>query len=101
MSYAQGWAAQHPERRVIVILATDGLPTDECTTNSVADVAAIAAGGLPSISTYVIGVGTETAALDAVASAGWSKQAFMVDSRADVQQEFVDAMKSIHEKAAI
>jgi hypothetical protein len=105
---ASAWATAHPDHRVVVLLATDGLPT-EClpatATDPVAPAAAIAAAGVkatPSISTFVIGVfGTADVAagaptnLNTIAASGGTTKAFIVDTTQDVTMQFLTALDTI------
>jgi hypothetical protein len=93
--------------RVAVLLATDGFPS-ECDPTDIPNVSAIAASGLagaPSISTFVIGVfGTDEAAMaqmnmDAIAAAGGTKQAFVINTAQNVTQAFLTALNSIRTAA--
>jgi hypothetical protein len=93
--------------RVVVLLATDGFPS-ECAPTDVPGVSLIAATGLagaPSISTFVIGVfGTDEAAkaqmnLDAIAAAGGTKQAFVINTGQNVTQAFLAALNSVRTAA--
>jgi hypothetical protein len=109
---ASAWAAAHPDRRVVAVLATDGLPTlrasgNSCTpiteqsqVDAVAELAADGRAATPSISTFVIGVmgpndigGPET--LSAIAQAGGTADAFIVDTQGDVAAQFRDALNQI------
>ncbi len=93
-----GYAAQHPDHKVIVVLATDGEPTD-CDT-SIANIANVAATGhnaTPAVDTWVIGIGN-VANLDTIAAAGGTNKAIIVDTSAG-SQAFLDAMKSIKGQA--
>jgi hypothetical protein len=107
---ATAHAAENPARRAIVVLATDGLPTDcvppgvttvEQAVQAVADIAAAGLASAPSIRTYVIGVFSpdETTIaqgnLDIMASAGGSERAFIVDASGDVTMQFVAALNEI------
>jgi hypothetical protein len=95
--YASQWAAAHPDRKTIVVLATDGDPTG-CTGNAVQDVANIASGAHlanPSVDTFVIGVGSSLTSLNAIAAAGGTGQALIVDTSANPGQQFLDAMNKI------
>jgi hypothetical protein len=111
---AKAWATAHPERQVVAVLATDGLPTlqtDGATcgpvlyiedVQAVIDLAGTGRTTAPAISTFVIGVvgPDDTAAptiLDAIARAGGSSEAFIVDTTGNVQQEFRAALDSIRE----
>jgi hypothetical protein len=109
LSRATTHATQHPDHRVVALLATDGLPTDCLLANTqtvdqaVTDTANIAAQGLaqsPSIETYVIGVfgpndPSAMQKLDQVAVAGGTAHAFIVDSSKDVSQQLLDALATI------
>jgi hypothetical protein len=109
---ASAWAEAHPDRQVVAVLATDGLPTLEASGNSctpilvqaqvdaVAQLAADGRAATPSISTFVIGVmgpndvgGPET--LSAIAVAGGTGDAFIVDTQGDVAAQFRDALNQI------
>jgi hypothetical protein len=95
VDHASAWAKAHPGDKVIVVLATDGDP-DAC--GSLAMVDAIAAAGfmgMPSIPTFVIGVGPSLGNLDGIAAAGGTTTAFHVDTNANVNQQFLDALNKI------
>jgi hypothetical protein len=100
LNYAIPWAAAHPDRKTIVVLATDGDPSG-CSANSVQDVANVAASGLsanPPVQTFVIGVGSSLTSLNSIAAAGGTDQAFIVDAgTGDPTQQFIDAMNAIRE----
>ena len=112
IAQASTWAQAHPDHQVVAVLATDGLPTLEANGNScgpviqqsqvdaVAQLAADGRAATPSISTFVIGVmgpndvgGPET--LSAIAQAGGTMQAFIVDTQGDVAAQFRDALNQI------
>src|SRR5450432_3809190 len=98
ITHAQALAkASNDGHRVVVLLATDGLPS-ECTPFDTPGVASIAASGLaatPSISTFVIGVfapdeqADAQTTLDAIAVAGGTKQSFVINLGQNVTQAFV------------
>jgi hypothetical protein len=109
---ASAWANQHADHQVVAVLATDGLPTLQALGNScdvideqadvdaVATLAAQGRAATPSISTFVIGVmgpndvgGPET--LSAIAQAGGTEQAYIVDTQGDVAAQFRDALNQI------
>jgi hypothetical protein len=76
IDYATTWAKAHTDHVVIVILATDGEPT-ECDTNisNIKAIAASGASGSPKILTFVIGIDDGTgnvANLNAIAAGGGS-----------------------------
>ncbi|MEO7038234.1 MAG: vWA domain-containing protein [Polyangiaceae bacterium] len=101
---ASTWATAHPDHRVVVVLATDGLPT-ECTPTAIGSVAALAKAGVaatPSISTFVIGVFGQDDVLNGapdnlneIAQQGGTKTAFIVDTTKDVTAQFVTALDTI------
>lgn len=100
VQYASAWKSAHPDHTTIVVLATDGEPTGcgSSVSNS-SDAAAAGLAATPSIPTYVIGVGSSLSNLDAIAAAGGTTKAFIVDTSADVGQQFLDAMNAIRGKA--
>ena len=97
IDYAQGWAANNPGRLVLVVLATDGEPTG-CNPNRVDTVAARAKEGFeqsPSVSTFVIGVGSELTTLNLIAQEGGTDQALIVSGGPNTGQEFLDALNIV------
>jgi hypothetical protein len=96
VDHAQAWASTHANDAVAVVLATDGDPT-ECDTNlaNIDAIAAAAAMGTPKILTFVIGVGSSLASLNGIAAAGGTASAFLVDTNANVNQQFLAAMNAI------
>ncbi|HEX4353702.1 MAG TPA: hypothetical protein VHZ95_12320, partial [Polyangiales bacterium] len=109
LNLASSQATQHPDHRVIAVLATDGLPTQCLPANVTTDAEAVTAtaqiatqgfAATPSIPTYVIGVFApdDTDAmtnLDRLAAAGGTKTAFIVDQSQDVTQQLITALASI------
>jgi hypothetical protein len=96
ISYAEGWAAEHPERATQVVLVTDGYPT-QCVTSPEAIAEAAEAGykGSGHIRTFVIGVGDVAKFnLDNYARAGGTTKAFLTDA-GDVTSSFVGALNNI------
>jgi hypothetical protein len=114
IAHAREWAIAHPERTVVAVLATDGLPT-ECLPDDVSftrttsletlvnEVAAVAAHGVqstPSIPTFVIGVFAASDAqapanLERMAQAGGTTKAQIVDTAGDVTQQFLTALNAV------
>jgi hypothetical protein len=94
--HAKEWAVAHPDHVVIAVLATDGEPSS-CETNQgkINALAAAGANGVPKVLTYVIGVGQELAALNGIAQAGGTGQAFLVDSNQNASEQFLQAMNEI------
>jgi hypothetical protein len=96
IDHAKGWGLKNPDHVVIDVLATDGDPT-ECDTdlNNINAIAAAGASGTPKVLTFVIGVGSSLTALNGVAAAGGTGQAFIVDTNQNVNQQFLDALNKI------
>ncbi len=95
IDYATMWALAHTDRVTVVVLATDGEPNG-CVPGAVSDAAAHAAEGLaqvPSVRTYVIGVG-DLAALNEIAAAGGTKQVIPV-SAGNAGADFLKALDEI------
>lgn len=98
-----------PGRKPVLVLATDGVPDDTClssedgarpnTLDNAVAVADAALKGTPSISTFVIGVGGELLALNAIAAAGGTGAATLVDTGGNAQQALLAALDGIRRKA--
>ena len=112
---AKAWAAAHPTHEVVVIFATDGLPTlcdpaipgDASTPEGVAHVAGAAGAGVAAgIDTYVIGVfapneeATSPPSLNEIAMAGGTGSAFVIQTSEDVTGKLTDALTTVRERAA-
>ena len=109
LSLCGSHAQSFPERRVITVLATDGLPTDcvpegtttvEQAVQVVEDIAADGLSAMPSVETYVIGVFAPEDMgamqnLDQLALAGGTEQAFLVDASGDVSEQFLEVLDEI------
>lgn len=106
IDHARAWAEQHLDHKVIVVLATDGLPTvcpeNLDTAQLVQQVAGVAAGGVsgtPSIRTFVIGIAApmdgSAANLESIAQAGGTAPALIVQANADVTAQFAAALEKI------
>jgi len=94
----KAWAPAHPGRASVVVLVTDGFPT-ECPPKEITDIAAIAQTAFqsdPPIRTFVVGfnLGPGGENLKELAKAGGTDHPFLIDS-GDIGQQFVDAMLSI------
>lgn len=105
IQHASSWAKAHPGRTTVVVFATDGMPT-VCTEgammpiNKVKDIAKAGVNGTPSIRTFVIGViamGNTISAnnLNAVAAAGGTGKAFIIQVNQDMTQQFTQALDAI------
>jgi hypothetical protein len=95
MMYTLNWAAGHPDRITLVVLATDGVP-EGCSGNDVASVSAVAAQGFassPQVLTFVVGIG-DLSSLDAIAKAGGTDKAIII-SGSNPEQAFLDALNQI------
>lgn len=101
---ARQWALAHPGHTVVTVLATDGLPT-QCSPLAIPQISQLAqqaAQAQPSIRTFVIGVfggvgddALASANLGAIARAGGTERAYIVDTGQDVGRQFLDALNSI------
>jgi hypothetical protein len=94
--YMKEWMTANPSAVGVVVLASDGIP-EGCNSdlNNVTAIAAAGLGGTPSVKTFVIGVGTQLTALNSIASAGGTGQAFLVDTNGAAQDQFLQAMNAI------
>lgn len=104
---AQQYARAKSGHKVAVLLVTDGLPT-ECPPTEIPQIAAgaaAAAAGTPGIPTFVIGVfGAEQVAaaatnLNALAAAGGTGTAVVIDTNQNVTQVLQAALNQIRGKA--
>jgi hypothetical protein len=101
IQHAAAWEVANPSHVTVVVFATDGDPT-ECDPQDIPSIKAIAAAGVagkPSIETFVIGVGPSLQALNDIASGGGTGQAFLVDTGANVVQQFEAALAAIQKSA--
>jgi hypothetical protein len=96
VDHASEWAVAHPGHKAVVLLATDGDPT-ECDTSltNIAAIAQKAAAGTPNVLTFVIGIGSSLTNLNTIAAAGGTSSAFIVDTSGNVTQQFLDALDKI------
>jgi hypothetical protein len=107
--YMKGFATQHTDRKAVIVVATDGIPDDTCqgglngsTPNTIDNAVAAAKAsfdGSPSVSVFVIGVGGELTALNAIGQAGGTGNAILVDTTQDVEKAFLDALTTIRKTA--
>ncbi len=116
IQYAKAYAPQHTDRRIIVVLATDGLPT-ECPADQTADqlieqvkqAAKNGVDGDASIRTFVVGVvhpddatyQTSVANLNAIAVQGGTNEALIVHPQQDLATQFADALGKIKGEALV
>jgi len=108
LSYITAWAKDHPSRKPVMVLATDGIPDDTCSAsdidpvNSLDNAVAIAKSayeGKPSIPVFVIGVGAELTALNGIAKAGGTDAAAVLATGDNVTQKFLAALDNIRHNA--
>ncbi len=104
LMYAQSWQTANPTRMTVVVVVTDGYPT-ECDQN-ISDIQEMVGeyyagvvgtyntAGQPGIRTYIIGVAVDHFNLDDVAQAGGTGAATIVDNTGAISQ-FVTAMDNI------
>lgn len=103
LNYLAERRLSHPEEVQALLLATDGLPTDDCDENTLDDVSALLEDASLSetpVKTYVIGIG-EDDSLDMLAEAGRTgEQAFLVDGTGvTTEDEFFSALNTIRGQA--
>jgi hypothetical protein len=116
LRYMRAWAATNPDRAAVVVLVTDGFPTQcgvqcsvdtdcqggscqsgMCAPNSISEIEALAkryADMDPPILTFVVGFSAGLANLNNIARGGGTGQAFLIES-GDIEEQFVNAMLSI------
>jgi len=111
LTVAKKRAQTNKKRKVVVVVATDGAPDKTCLArpdeglpNNIDNVQVVAKQGLadePSISTFVIGVGSGLEELNLLAKAGGTDQAVIVDkgSQAETEGAFLQALDDIRTKA--
>src|SRR5262249_59071315 len=91
-NFVKDWLSAHPDRVMSVLYVTDGVPS-ECDTD-VASLTAIAAAGLsgvPSVHTFVVGVGNAEA-LYQLARAGATGVPYLVDQGPNVLDALAKAV---------
>lgn len=105
IAYAGSRLSTHPGEAAAVILVTDGLPSI-CVPMEIEDIAEVAAQGHQArVPTYVVGVFGELEAavaqanLGALAKAGGTSQAILVDTANDVAKDLGAALASIRSDA--
>jgi hypothetical protein len=96
IDFVQQRELANPQRQAAVVLLTDGIPTF-CDTDTAAVVAAAERGrrGTPSVLTFVVGVGPELDALDAVAAAGGTAAAHLVDTTLDWSADVAQTLAAL------
>jgi hypothetical protein len=96
VAYGKQWAKAHPGRATVVVLVTDGFPTqcqNPVSVSAIADVARQAAEESPPVRTYVIGLAAGFN-LDTIARSGGTQKAFLLDE-GDITGSFVTTLSNI------
>ena len=96
ISYARSWAQDNPERATMVVLVSDGFPTQcESAPDQIAAAAKVGYESAEHIRTFVIGVGDVARFnLDNYARSGGTDEAFLTESD-NVSESFVEALNNI------
>ena len=104
LELAQIYAASHPDRSVVVVLATDGLPTT-CAPTDTAALAALAKEafeGSGHVRTVVVASeslsGGDRSGFERIAKAGGTGRALSIDPRADFATQLGDALRATAER---
>jgi len=94
IDYAKGYASDNPARQTVVVLVTDGYPT-ECDTDltAIADLAEASWLETPRVPVFVIGI-DGVWNLDQIASAGGTREPFLVEGEGSTER-LVTALKNI------
>jgi hypothetical protein len=104
LSLLQAYAKANPSHRVVLILATDGIPSHCGTADPEADIAMrlmAARAATPSITTYTIGVFAPNEGMDGpnavnrFAVAGGTGMGFVLDPNGDLTKKLLDALNQI------
>lgn len=103
LSYLAERRLTHPEEVQAVLLATDGLPTEDCDNNTLSEVSELlenASSSENQVKTYVIGIG-EGESLNLLAEAGGTgAEAFLVDGTGvTTEDDFFSALNTIRGQA--
>jgi len=99
LSYARAEKMARATRDVAVVLVTDGQPT-QCSNNSATAAATVARSfftGSPSVRTYVLGIGPSVNNLNAIAQAGGTAPARLIESGGEA--ELVAAFNAIRDNS--
>jgi hypothetical protein len=107
IAYTQAWYAAHPDRKVAILVATDGVPDETCPVamaprlpNNLANAVALATQSKDAaVPVFVIGVGADLDALNQIAAAGGSTQAIFVETNGSAEQAFLEALNKIRGNA--
>lgn len=101
-------AVANPNRKIVMVLATDGIPDSSCpataglpnTIDSVATLVGGAATSTPKVISFVVGVGSDLTALNSIAAAGQgTPTALLVDTTKNITVAFADALDQVRKIA--
>ena len=96
LDMATAYSMQHPERSLVVVLATDGLPTTCAPTDTaaLATLAREALDGPAHVRTLVVASGADARApgFARIAQAGGTLRPLVIDARADFAEQLKDAL---------
>jgi hypothetical protein len=96
IDYARSWATAHANQVPVIVLATDGEPYGcGSTVGGTQTVAAQGAASGSRVVTFVVGIGDQSTALDGIAQAGGTGQAFYVDTTGSVSDQFLAALAAV------
>jgi hypothetical protein len=104
LDLASAYAIAHPERSVVVVLATDGLPTVCAPTDAdaLATLAKEALNGPGHVRTLVVAsrtlVAADSSGFQLIAAAGGTERAVMIDPRGDFSRQLGDALDATAER---
>lgn len=105
-SYASNWKTEHPGRKVVVLLVTDGIPEHSCDADihKATNAAEACYDGGDGLETYVLGVvannNNSLDQLNGIAEAGGTEHAYLTDT-SDVAGSVLEALNAIRADAAI
>ncbi len=106
--YLKEKAKKAPDHQRALVLVTDGVPDQTCASgvsdppNSLENAAAVASdlsSSSPAIPVFVIGVGEELTALQAIAEAGGTDEAILVSTSGNVQKSLFEALENIRRRS--
>ncbi len=103
--YLNAYHDERPGSKKVILLVTDGVPEtpqSDCdpSVEGAARVAQECLNGNPNIETYVLGVGQALDSLNAIAEAGGTERAYLVES-GDVAGSVLEALNAIRADASI
>ncbi|HET9932583.1 MAG TPA: vWA domain-containing protein [Polyangiaceae bacterium] len=96
LRYAKSWAMKNPGRRTVVVLVTDGYPT-QCSPTTISGIAELAKAGYttsPPVRTYVVGLAAGFN-LDQIAQQGGTNAAFNFDKSNVTSDNLVNTLMNI------